>query len=474
MIFSKKAQENKIPLENRPAVKEILDHISQCVVITDLNGIITYWNAASEKLFGYSREEILNESIANIYPEVAKCKLQEDLKLLREGQKVRGEWKAITKEGKVIWIDVDIRPVKDEEGKPISIVGSVHEIQELKRLEKELEENIAQAQAILETTIDGIITVDDEGTIKRFNQAASKIFGYTEEEVLGQNVKVIVPELYNYSHNDYLKRYRETGKSRFIGYRRELTGQRKDGSIFPMELAVSEVQWEGNKLFTGVINDISERRRLEKEILRISEEERRNLGQDLHDGLGQMLTGISLISQNLARKLNSEDKTVAKEVEDISNLVKEADEYAKALAHGLINVSFEEKGLQAALYQLSNQAEKFFNVRCTCNCDDNLKINNQMKAMNLYRIAQESISNAAKHGKAQEIAINLRAENKTIKLSIEDNGIGFSKSARDKKKKGMGIYIMKYRANMMSGNLEISKTEDNRTAVICSIPQNNF
>lgn len=460
-------------MENQSYTREILDHISECVITTDLNGIVTYWNAACEQVFGYSREEMLDQSAVKIYPKVAENRFREDLERLKGGQEVKGQWKTITKEGKVIWIDVLAKPLTNDKGKPIAIIGSVHEIQEIKRLEKELEENRAQAQAILETTIDGIITVDEEGNIKSFNKAASKIFGYSEEEVLGRNVKMLMSDPY-YSEHDYLNRYPETEEKRIIGYRRELTGKKKDGSLFPMELSVSEVQWKGKKLFTGVVNDISERRRLEREILRISEEERRNLGQDLHDGLGQMLTGISLISQNLARKLKSNDIPGAGEVQEISNLIKEADEYAKALAHGLIHVNFEEEGLQTALYQLSNQAEKFFDITCSCTCDSSIKIDNNMKAMNLYRIAQEAVSNAVKHGSAKNIDISLTAEKNSIQLAIKDNGIGFSESTREKNKKGMGIYIMKYRANMMAGNLEITNTDDNKTAVICSIPLNNI
>ncbi len=132
----------------------------------------------------------------------------------------------------------------------------------MKKVEKELEESKAQAQAILETTVDGIITIDEEGKILSFNQAASRIFDYQEDEVLGKKVKILMPEPYRAEHDEYMQRYRDTGIPRIIGSRRELTGKRKDGSVFPMELSVSEVKWDGNRIFTGVVNDISERRRL--------------------------------------------------------------------------------------------------------------------------------------------------------------------------------------------------------------------
>lgn len=453
-----------------PRAEAILEHITQCVITTDLDGVVTYWNRASEQIFGYTSEEMLNQSLIKIYPTIAEEQFQKDLEDLRQGEEVKGQWKSLTKQGNVIWVDVYAKPLVDEYGEPESIIASAHDIQDFKRVEVELAENKAQAQAILETTVDGIITIDEEGLILSFNRAASEIFGYAEGEILGENVRKLIPEPYKSGQARFMKEIQETGERRIIGHKRELTGQRKDGSIFPMELSVSEVKWNSQWIFTGVVNDISERRRLEKEILRISEEERRNLGQDLHDGLGQMLTGISLISQNLARKLDSNGIPGADKVQEISNLIKEADQYAKALAHGLVHVDFEEEGLEAALYQLSSRAEKLFDVQCSFNPGIKIKIDNNMKAMNLYRIAQEAISNAVKHGKAENIYIHLTSENGSLQLSIVDDGIGFNESDLDKQRQGMGVYIMKYRANMMAGNLEISENQDAGTSVVCSIP----
>lgn len=461
------------PLQNRPSGEEILEHISQCVITTDLDGIVTYWNAASERIFGYSREEMLGQPLVKIYPSIVEDQFREDLETIKRNGQVEGKRKSITKDGRVIWIDVHAMPFENEKGETLAVVASAHDIEDLKNIENELEENKARAQAILETTVDGIITIDENAQILSFNRAATKIFGFTEEDVLGKNVNMLMPEPHRSEHDSFIDRYRKTGVRHIIGHRRELTGQRKDGSLFPLELSVSEVQWKDKRIFTGVVNDISERRRLEKEILRISEEERRNLGQDLHDGLGQMLTGISLISKNLALKLRAEGITSADEVLEISNLVKEADEYAKALAHGLVHIDFKEEGLQNALQQLSTQAKKLFNVNCTFHSDEYTRVDNSMKAMNLYRIAQEAISNAVKHGKAENIDISLKSDNGSIKLSIKDDGIGFSQSRKQEKKKGMGIYIMQYRTNMMSGDFEISET-DNQTRIKCSIPNNNM
>lgn len=453
-----------------PNAREVLEHISQCVITTDLNGIVTYWNSGSERIFGYDRQEMINKSLSKIYPFVAEEQFHGDLEKLRSGEEVRGQWKSITKYGEIIWIDVHAKPLFDNQGNSKAIIASAHDIGTLKAVEKELEESKAQAQAIVETTIDGIITIDKKGQIMSFNHSASRIFGYSEEEVIGTNIKNLVAQPHGKDPINHLEQY---PSRKVVGYRRELSGKRKGGAVFPVELSVSEVDWKDSQIYTVVVNDISNRRQLEKEILRISEEERRNLGQDLHDGLGQMLTGIHLISKNLAQKLGANELTGYQEVQEISEMVKEADEYAKALARGLVHVDMKKEGLNAALKQLAVQVEKLFNITCEVNMEADININNEMQGMHLYRIAQESISNAVKHGKANNIEIFLRKNNGSLKLSVKDDGIGFAKSQQEKKENGMGIHIMRYRANVLSGRLEIFETGDQKTNVVCSIPYNN-
>lgn len=454
-----------------PNSRDILEEINQCVLSTDLNGIVNYWNSACEQIFGYSKAEMVNKPLRKIYPFVAAERYDEHIRQLRTGQEVKGQWKSITKAGDIIWIDVHAKPLMDEDGSPQAIVASAHDIGGLKRVERELEENKARAQAILETTVDGIFTTDIKGRILNFNHSASRMFGYSEEEITGTCINVLIPEFHNKDDN-YVNRYSEISENRDIGYRREMVGRHKNGSTFPLELSVSEIEWEGKRIFTSVVNNISDRRRLEREILRVSEEERRNLGQDLHDGLGQMLTGIHLISKNLAKKLKFNGFPCSDEVQEISDLIKEADEYAKALAHGLVHVNFEEEGLDTVLNQLARQVEKLFNINCSVNIKENIKLHNDMHSMHLYRIAQESISNAVKHGKANNINIELKTKNGFLKLSIIDDGIGFSESQKQTKKAGMGINIMRYRANILSGQIEIFETEEKETKVLCTVPFN--
>ncbi|WP_232797971.1 PAS domain S-box protein [Salinibacter altiplanensis] len=338
-----------------------------------------------------------------------------------------------------------------------------------KRVRQAQRESEAKAQAILETTVDGIITIDAGGIIESFNEAAENIFGYDAEEVIGQNVKVLMPPPYRDEHDEYLRSYHETGRKRIIGVGREVWGRRKDGSTFPMDLAVSEVELGDRTLFTGIVRDISERRRLEKEILEISEEERRRIGQDLHDGLGQMLTGIGLLSQDLARHLDDEGHERAEDMAEITDHVKEADQYARDLSHGLIPVDVEANGLTEALRRLSQNAVRMFGVECSFREVDTVLVHNSTVATHLYRIAQEAVSNAVRHGDANDIKVILASGDEQIRLQVRDNGTGFAPDVSDES--GMGIHIMQYRARIIGGALEITSELGDGTVVTSTIPR---
>ena len=345
------------------------------------------------------------------------------------------------------------------------LAGAVERI----RTEKALRESEARVRAILETTVDGIITIDARGHILSFNEAAEDIFGYDEAEVLGENVKVLMPSPYHEEHDSYIRSYHETGRRQIIGIGREVTGQRKDGSTFPMDLAVSEVQVGDRTLFTGIVRDITERRRLEKEIMSVTEQERRRIGQDLHDGLGQMLTGIGLLSQNLTRKLEKENAPGAEEAAEITSLMKDADQYARDLARGLTPVDLDASGLSTALQRLVDNAKRLFEVDCIYEEVGSAQVHNGTAATHMYRIAQEAVSNAVRHGNAQRIKISLASGPEQIRLRVHDNGTGFAEDAENGD--GMGVRIMNYRARIIGGRLEINSNLGDGTTVTCTLPR---
>jgi PAS domain S-box-containing protein len=380
---------------------------------------------------------------------------------------------------------------------------------ERKRDQAALRDSEARLRAILNTAVEGIITIDERGNIESFNAAAETIFGYQAEEIIGRNVKTLMPEPYRGKHDGYLANYAQTGHARIIGIGREVVGRRKDGTVFPMDLSVSEVRLEARRLFTGFVRDITERKRLEKEVLEISDGERRSLGQGLHDGLCQHLAGIELMSQVLEQNVARKSKPAAAQAGKIAQHVREAISQTRMLARGLSPVSIESNGLMSALQELATTVSKLFQVDCRFECAEPMLVNDNTAATHLYRIAQEAINNAIKHGKATRILIRLEpkpgeadtsGESKMVgarglvsptlscpvhhgeaatapggsrkstvmgeaELSVTDNGVGLPKKTTATG--GMGLQIMKYRAGMIGASLQIGPAARKGTAVVC-------
>jgi two-component system CheB/CheR fusion protein len=337
---------------------------------------------------------------------------------------------------------------------------------ERKRDRTALRDQEERLRAVLDTAVEGIITIDEQGIIETVNPAAEKIFGYPASELIGKNVSMLMPMPYRAQHDGYIANYRETGKAKIIGIGREVTGQRKDGTVFPMELSVSEVRLEERRLFTGFVRDVTERKRLQKEILEISEMERRDIGQGLHDGLGQHLAGLELMSQVLQKKLAKKSKADAAQVGKLAEHVREAISQTRMLARGLSPVSIEPNGLMSALQELSKTVSRLFNITCRFECREPVLVRDNAAATHLFRIAQEAINNAVKHGKARQVEILLRKEPHFAQLIIRDTGDGFSIKPGTG---GMGLQIMKYRAGMIDGSLEVRPANGQGTEVICTL-----
>ena len=312
----------------------------------------------------------------------------------------------------------------------------------------------------------GIVVWDSNARFVVWNPYMEEITGYHAKNLLGKTTADSIPDFDSTILSQIFDRVikGEIFSPPDIQFHLPLT--EKQGW-----LATRFAPWKNRQQeIVGVmaaIRNVTDRRRLEAEILQISDHEKQRIGQDLHDDICQQLMGIEFRLEALALKF-SKTPDVRTGTEDIGELLRKATKNARSLAQVLSPVIPEPEGLMIALQGLAAHTELLFSIKCTFRCQDPVLVYDFQTAAHLYRIAQESITNAVKHGLSKNISIDLFHSNHKSTLSISDNGIGLPFPTNSTTGKGMGIRIMQYRSDMIGGTLQISKNNKNRVVITCS------
>ncbi|MFZ2643867.1 MAG: CHASE3 domain-containing protein [Verrucomicrobiia bacterium] len=218
-------------------------------------------------------------------------------------------------------------------------------------------------------------------------------------------------------------------------------------------------------------SDIAHRERLEKEVMEISEREQRRIGQDLHDGLCQRLTGIALLNRSLERKLAAKSMAEAVETARVTELINTGIEEARRVTRGLHPVPDEPVGLTIALRELVDGAQSQSKLACRFDCPITVVIPDRTAATHLYRIAQEALQNALRHARATNIIVALQADENHITLTVSDDGCGLPDH---RSRRGLGLEIMDYRAHAIGATLTVRRGKERGTVMICTLPREVF
>lgn len=249
----------------------IIASSDDAIISKTLDGIITTWNPAAERLFGYPARAAIGQPMLMLFPPERVGEEPEILARIGRGERIEHfETVRLRQDGSRVDVSVSLSPIADASGRIVGASKIVRDISARKQTEEAARASSQLVKSILDTVVDGIITIDRQGTVLSCNPAAERLFGYAQAEIVDRNVKCLMPEPYAAEHDGYLARYMQTREARVIGIGREVTGRRKDGSTFPMELAVSEMPQADRTLFVGIVRDITERKAAESRLAELN------------------------------------------------------------------------------------------------------------------------------------------------------------------------------------------------------------
>jgi two-component system, LuxR family, sensor kinase FixL len=441
---------------------------ADCIILRmNKDGRITFFNEFAQKFYGYTEQEILGENIiGTIVPQKDRfgwnlAKIVSDIKR-QPGFYSARENETICKNGRRVWVSWANNAIYDKDGNITEILCIGHDITERKHMENELK---LLATVVLNSN-DAITVQDLKGNIISWNLGAERMYGYSKAEAIKMNISRIIP---SHKQDEMMSLTKRVLKGENIKSF-ETQCFSKDNRLLDISLTIRLLRDGKGKPFaiTTTERDITERRRLEKEILDITERERELIGQEIHDGMGQILTGIAVKCKGLALKLKGKSSEEMKDALVISKLANKAIGQTRDIAKMLYPVDIETGGLVSALKTLAANAENTMEVTCRFRCGKAVSVKNLVEAKQIYRIVQEAITNAIKHGKAKNINIKLRFTKRGTVLSVENNGLDFPKLPP--RGKGLGLKIMKYRTDLIGGSLDIRKGDKGGTVVICIFP----
>lgn len=416
-----------------------------------------------------TREEMLQLTFMDVtYPDDLQDDLNqmEDLKAGRI-QSFKMEKRNVAPDGSLTWIHLTVAPMWRPGEPPLRHIAVVKDIQERKQAEFNYRRELAYNQALVNHTSAFIVVMDNVGRFVHANTAFHTTLGYSDSEVIGKTAWEI-------GLMDALEV--ERSKERFA---RLLSGE--DNPPTDVRLRANNGEWHTIELrststrrpdgspdriiVTGT--DMTERNRLQREVLRVVEQEQARVGHDLHDGVGQTMTGMVIMMESLEAELQGEAKNTARRIHELMN---ESVAEVRRMSHGLSPTSVKYRGLAGALNLLAETVRTNFRTPCTCDVDAGLAINNDDKEAHLFRIAQEAVNNALRHGRPGKVKISLRGTgNRECELRVEDDGAGIRKpkSPQENGNGGIGMRVMEYRANLIGGRLKIQNRPKKGVIVSC-------
>jgi len=472
--------------ESGERLRSIIDSAVDGIIVIDQSGTIESFNPAAERLFGYSCADVVGRNVNMLMPspyhdehdgDVSRYVTTSEARIIGIGREVTGR----RRDGTQFPLHLSVGQMTIEGQRKFT--GLLHDLSDRVALEQQLRASEARWRAIIHSAVDGIVVIDARGRIEGFNPAAERLFGYTEQELVGQNVNVLMPSPYHEEHDSYLTRYLATGQARIIGTGREVTGRRRDGTTFPLHLSVGELTVEGERRFTGIVHDLTSRVRLEQQ-LREGEALAKVgamaavIAHEVKNPLAGIRGAIQIIGGRLAA--DSPDAAVVSEIvkriDTLDTLIKDLLLFARPPQPR--SASVDVVPLVTMTANLLCQDPSLKGVRIDIDGSAPPVI---ADAEMLKIVFQNLLVNSAHamHGQGT-IAVAIGARNGTCQIAVTDTGPGIPPAIRDKiftaffttktRGTGLGLATAKRLVEAHHGEIEIDCPPSGGTTVTVRLP----
>ncbi len=460
-----KLVENLEAAEDELRSKEVrLNQLTQSInevfwIVAPDGSKMHYVSPAYEEIFGLPTEELYQDALSFLevlHPDDRQRMV--DLIAKVDKGDFELDYRVLRPDGEVRWLRTRGFPIKNAAGEVYRLAGVTEDETERKRAEDELRKSEARTRALLRAMPDLMFRVSRAGTFVDYYAPPTTGLYRPPSAFLGAHVREVLGAALGEMFQSSIERALTTGVVQTLDYRLP-----RDGCSGDFEARFSP---SSDDEVLVVVRDVTEQKRLQREILEISNREQERLGHELHDGLAQQLMGIALLCKVLQKQLERGSIPEAEQASEIERLVEDALSQTRSLARGLAPVEIDAGGLVAALEDLARRVERIHGVRCIFRCERGASTESRAEALHLYRIAQEAVSNALRHASPTRIAIDLSSLNGRRRLTVADDGSGISPDS-EWKEGGMGLHIMRYRARMIDAMFDVRPSPQKGTVVTC-------
>lgn len=458
--------------EDRQQFVSLVENSQDFIGLADLEHRPYFINAAGLRMVGLeSLAEARRTSVWDqLFPEDrASVRARVDADLRRQGHADLEVRFRHFRTGAALWMHAAVLLVRDSDGRPTGIATVSRDVTERKLAEHKLRERKARLRATLDAASDAIVTIDRRGVIDSVNPATERLFGYTPAELVGRDVSVLMAQPEGLGGAATLARAlgNAADGTSWRGGPREVAGRRRDGTVVPLALTTSAIP--EHDLFVGNLHDLTRQKELESEVIEIAALEQSRIGQELHDDLGQQVTGAVLLADALAQRLadGPEHELAAQVVEVLTRL----QTGMRSLAHGLVQTLVEPETLIEEVGRLAARAQELASIPCRFVHDEAVRVSDCIVATRLHRIAQEAIHNAVRHGRPSAVEVSLVEDERGVVLTVSDDGRGLAREPKAAGGSGLGLRLMRHRAELMGAELTVEPGAGGGTRVRCVVPR---